>query len=158
LVSSSGNTLSNNKCISNNGEGISLSFSSSNTLTYNNITDNTGYGIYSSSSDYNYIHHNNFINNNAGGVQAYDNTGTNYWDDGSEGNYWSDYTSRYPSANPIGNVWDTPYVLDGGGGARDNYPLVGQVVIPQFPAPALTIVIIIILFSVFGWFYRKKEK
>jgi hypothetical protein len=38
----------------------------------------------------------------------------NFWDNGSVGNYWSDYAERYPNASEIGNtgVGDTPYVID----------------------------------------------
>jgi hypothetical protein len=60
------------------------------------------------------------------------------WDDGSgSGNYFSDYTTRYPAATNDGNVWDTPYVIDSNN--QDNYPLVdivdytveGDVIIDQ---------------------------
>lgn len=38
----------------------------------------------------------------------------NVWDDGQEGNYWSDYTTRYPNASEVGNtgVGDTPYFIN----------------------------------------------
>jgi hypothetical protein len=47
----------------------------------------------------------------------------NSWDNGSVGNYWSDYLTRYPNASEIGNtgIGDMPYVID-----EDNvdyYPL-----------------------------------
>jgi parallel beta-helix repeat protein len=157
LDSSSSNTLTNNTCSSNNWYGIYLYYSSSNTLTYNNITDNTDYGVYFDfNSNSNHIHHNNFINNHIiSGVQAYDNTGTNFWNTTAEGNYWSDWIS--PDNDGDGIV-DYPYILDGGAGAQDNYPLVGQVVIQQFPAPPFTVVIIVILFLAVGGFVRKKKK
>ena len=47
------------------------------------------------------------------------------WDDGAEGNYWSDYQDRYPLAGNDGNVWDTPY--DVSGGTSDRYPLMEPV-------------------------------
>ena len=39
---------------------------------------------------------------------------TNFWDNGSVGNYWSDYLARYPNASEIGDtgIGDTPYVVD----------------------------------------------
>jgi len=38
------------------------------------------------------------------------------------GNYWDDYTEKYPSANEIGStgIWDTPYSM---GEDEDSYPL-----------------------------------
>jgi len=47
----------------------------------------------------------------------------NFWDNGSVGNYWSDYAARYPNASEIGNtgVGDTPYVIDADN--VDYYPL-----------------------------------
>jgi hypothetical protein len=50
-------------------------------------------------------------------------SGAQLWDNGSLGNYWSDYLTKYPNASEIGNlgVGDTPYVIDGDN--VDNYPL-----------------------------------
>ncbi len=47
----------------------------------------------------------------------------NVWDDGKEGNYWSDYTSRYPNASEVGNtgVGDTPFFINENN--MDLYPL-----------------------------------
>jgi len=49
----------------------------------------------------------------------------NAWDDGypSGGNYWSDYSTRYPNAVEIDHsgLWNTPYVIDVSN--KDNYPL-----------------------------------
>ena len=38
----------------------------------------------------------------------------NYWDNGSIGNYWSDYLTKYPNASEIGNsgIGNTPYVVN----------------------------------------------
>jgi hypothetical protein len=38
----------------------------------------------------------------------------NFWDNGSLGNYWSDYLTKYPNASEVGNtgIGDTPYVLE----------------------------------------------
>ena len=96
--------------ISNNEDGIRVGFSSYyNTITGNNISLNKENGIeLHEYTDNNIIYHNNFIDN----IQnAYDE-GTNTWDDGKYGNYWSDYQERYPDAKsrilkPW--MWDTPY-------------------------------------------------
>jgi parallel beta-helix repeat protein len=46
-----------------------------------------------------------------------------HWDDGSMGNYWDDYATKYPAAGNDGTVWDTPYEFDTPG-KRDMFPLV----------------------------------
>jgi hypothetical protein len=47
----------------------------------------------------------------------------NFWDNGSVGNYWSNYTIKYPNACEFNNtgVGDTPYVIDQNN--IDHYPL-----------------------------------
>jgi len=80
-------------------------------------------GIYIAAGTGNVLHHNSLVRNNNGGVQGYDG-GLNQWDDGSRGNYWSDYFVRYPAATHNGYVWNTPYDMTGGAGDKDRYPLV----------------------------------
>jgi len=63
------------------------------------------------------LYYNNFIDNQAG--NAYD-AGYNHWDDGSEGNYWDDYTGV--DADPKDGIGDTPYNISGGSN-QDRYPL-----------------------------------
>ncbi len=121
-------TCSNNKItgntISNNGyEGIKLRSSNSNNITDNKITSNKDFGIYIDyPSEYNIIYHNNFINI----WNAFD-SGTNIWDDGEYGNYWSDYKENYPDAKRklAKGIWDTPYEI-GGGNNNDTCPLIRQ--------------------------------
>jgi hypothetical protein len=57
----------------------------------------------------------------------------NVWDDSKEGNYWSDYVTRYPNATETDDsgIWDTPYVISENN--QDEYPLMSPVVIPEFP-------------------------
>ena len=47
----------------------------------------------------------------------------NFWDNGSEGNYWSNYAQRYPNASEIGSsgIMSFPYMIDGNN--SDLYPL-----------------------------------
>jgi hypothetical protein len=57
------------------------------------------------------VRRNNFLNIevNTGGALSLSLQGKlPYWD----GNYWSDYRTRYPNASEIGSsgIWDTPYV------------------------------------------------
>ncbi|MCG2825873.1 MAG: right-handed parallel beta-helix repeat-containing protein, partial [Thermoplasmatales archaeon] len=121
LYHSANNTITN--CTTSDSiYSIYLYHSSYNQITYCNITDNTrpeGHGIHISPfspSNYNMFHHNNLINNIH---NAYASPYTNYWDDGSEGNYWDDYTGIDDDGDDIG---DTPYSIYGGID-QDNFPL-----------------------------------
>ncbi|RJS72026.1 hypothetical protein CW714_05050, partial [Methanophagales archaeon] len=128
LWDSSNTEVTNNTCYGNNHYGISLRNSSNNRIKNNSWKNNLrGIHLWYSSSN-NEIYHNNIINNT---VQAYDNTGTNSWDNGypSGGNYWSDYNGSDIFSGPYQNITgsdgigDTPYNINGGAGAKDNYPL-----------------------------------
>lgn len=76
------------------------------------------------------VHHNFFLKN------AYNSTTGKYeslqaacaqegsqWDDGAEGNYWSDYELRCPGATHDGRVWSEPYWIDNSPPIRDRFPL-----------------------------------
>jgi len=113
LSGSSGNTLTGNNA-SNNDCGILLEHSSNNTLTSNTVLNNVlGIRLYDSSGNHIY---NNCFNNTA---NAHD-TGTNQWDSGSAGNYYSDYTGDDNNTDGIG---DTHHPIPGGGGSIDRFPL-----------------------------------
>ncbi len=70
----------------------------------------------------NIAHHNTFINNSI--WNADDLVGENQWDDGEEGNYWSDYTGVDENNDGIG---DTPYSFTTHG--EDRYPLMSPPVV-----------------------------
>jgi parallel beta-helix repeat protein len=53
----------------------------------------------------------------------------NIWDNGTVGNYWSDYNGTDSDGDGIG---DTPYVIDENN--QDNYPLTEPHAIPEFPS------------------------
>jgi len=97
----------------------------------NNIADN-GRGLFVSYTDCT-VHHNNFVNN-AESVDSSSCPGP--WDEGGEGNHWSDYNGTDVNSDGIG---DTPYVVETpwtwvepttntsvtyGVNAQDNYPLI----------------------------------
>jgi len=118
--------------ITDNIHGIYICGSSNNTVTGNNITKNLANGIYLYYSQNNTFFHNNFISNTN---QVYDvGASSNIWDSGVEGNHWSNYEDKYPNATELDSsgIWNTPYVLDGNN--QDNYPLVNQFIIPEFPS------------------------
>jgi parallel beta-helix repeat protein len=137
-----------NNTISYNSYGIEFYDESDYNLIENNIFENnTYYGVYLYYGYYNHIYNNTFLYNNGAGdtydsshVQAYDGeSGDNYWNSTTYGNYWSDWTS--PDSDGDGIV-DNPYNIDGG--AVDNYPLTEPAVpIPEFSAiPILALAIL----------------
>ena len=117
LYSSSNNTLADNTASKNYDYGIYLlSFSSNNTLLNNSVSNNQyGSGICLYHSDNNTIYHNNLIDN----TQNARDTGTNQWDAGSGGNYYSDYNGTDNNGDGIG---DTPYPIPDGTSV-DRFPL-----------------------------------
>lgn len=133
-LSSNNNTVSKNTITSNWNIGLHLFYSSNNSIIENTIGDNTIDGVFLYSSSDNKFYHNNFIDNLYQARVDPTSIG-NIWDDGypSGGNYWSDYTSRYPNAQELDNsgIWDTPYVTIGLN--QDNYPLIGPWTFPEVP-------------------------
>jgi len=82
-----------------------------------NITANQG-GVWFYGSDNNIFYHNNFISN----TEQVDSTYCmNVWDDGIEGNYWSDYNGIDYDYDGIGDILYFIESID-----VDCYPLVGM--------------------------------
>jgi parallel beta-helix repeat protein len=130
LDGSSSNEIVQNNATKNR-HGIYLDASPKNSLAANKIMSNSVSGMFLySHSNNNTIYDNNFVDNalqvNSSGGQK------NTWDNGSKGNSWSDYVSRYPNATEIDGtvVWKIPYVIDANN--TDNYPLTNNVIIPEF--------------------------
>jgi parallel beta-helix repeat protein len=123
--SSDNNTVSGNTITNNWHIGVHLHGSSNNSIIENTITDNSFDGVYLYSSSDNKIYHNNFIDNLYQGREDQTSFG-NIWDNGypSGGNYWSDYSTKYPDAQELDDsgIWDTPYIIIGAPN-QDNYPL-----------------------------------
>jgi parallel beta-helix repeat protein len=138
--------------ITNNIHGLYLSGSSNNTINENNITANSGNGIYLYYSSNNTFSRNNFTNNSNQVYKVGDSI--NVWDNGIEGNYWSDYEDRYPNAIELNGsgIWDTPYVIDGKN--QDNYP-----VVPEFPTwPSTWLILVVLIFPLAIYKRRLLEK
>jgi parallel beta-helix repeat protein len=139
LDGASYNTIYGNLIENNNYHGIRLEYTSHNIIMNNRIVNNRGFGILLADSGENLligntvkqsfndglslgdncvnntIFHNNFIDNPE---NAYDGTG-NTWDNGSSGNYWSDYNGSDKNGDGIG---DSPYQIPGNK-SQDRYPL-----------------------------------
>jgi parallel beta-helix repeat protein len=108
--------IAGNNIHENYFDGIGLLQSAGCVISGNNVNRTTLFGIWVESSSNNLIYHNNFIRN---GIQAVVSTSTCFWDDGAEGNYWSNYTGV--DHNGVG---DTPHVIDVND--TDHYPLMGM--------------------------------
>ena len=142
---SSGNDISHNT-VTDNNNGIGLYFSPNNEISGNTVTDNdNGISLYSSAN--NEISGNTITKNNNGIYLAlysrkniiycnnFNNTyqvlsdSENVWDDGNQGNYWSDYTGVDKFSGPYQNetgsdgIGDTPFVIDVNN--QDKHPLMG---------------------------------
>jgi parallel beta-helix repeat protein len=134
IINSNNITITENNIKSNTAIGISISYSLRNILKRNIVRDNGLYGVKFYYSDYinmtgndfiqnnkiyiydtdgGIIYHNNFVNNT---VETY--YSINMWDNGMEGNYWSDYQGPDLDRNGIGDI---PYVIDSSN--KDNFPL-----------------------------------
>ncbi|MDH5690301.1 MAG: right-handed parallel beta-helix repeat-containing protein [Candidatus Bathyarchaeota archaeon] len=120
LSYSDNNVVYDNAISLSHWNGIEIDWACYNKIYSNSISSSRWDGIevlyYSS---FNTIHHNNFFNNT---YQAFeDETSYNRWDNGGEGNYWSDYEGNDSDSDAIG---DEAYNFHRN--KRDNYPLMGM--------------------------------
>jgi len=104
---------------SNNNDGIGFYASSSNVVSGNTISSNNYDGMYFVLNSKNNIIYCNNFNNTYQVICEQDST--NVWDDGNEGNYWSDYKGQDSNGDGIG---DTPYLISKDN--QDNHPLMGM--------------------------------
>ena len=120
-IDGSNNKISGNYVEENSEAGISINFGNNNIICENTI-ENNRYGVIIGfvchlNAENNTFYHNNFLNN-AQNVLIRVKNFTNFWDNGKEGNYWSDYKGADDNKDGIG---DTPYVINEHN--RDNHPL-----------------------------------
>jgi parallel beta-helix repeat protein len=118
LYSSFGNSISGNNIGLGNAFGIYLEASNNNAIYGNTMTNNHD-GITLDVSSNNKFYHNNF--NNFINQPAMTPSYANFWDNGIEANYWSNYTGVDSDHDGIG---DTEHVIDANN--TDNYPLMGM--------------------------------
>jgi len=140
------NTLSDNDC------GVWVSLASNNTFSLNNFVNNT-LQVKVEPSILN-VPSINGVNHNADFVFS------NFWDSGASGNYWSDYSDKYPEAQQLNGsdgVWGTDYVIDENN--IDHYPLINRFVLAvQFELSWVIAGIVIIAFIASVRIYLSKFK
>jgi parallel beta-helix repeat protein len=125
-----GNIFSGNTIIYTKEKGLHIGESVDNIVSGNNIAWSKGYALtISGTVGNNSIHHNDFVNNAACDPhQGYPGANTqNQWDDGHEGNFWSDYQNRYPTGKETAalGVWDKPVAMNANN--IDRFPLTASV-------------------------------
>jgi hypothetical protein len=148
-VNGNNNVFSENH-IANNSIGIWTSLNGAgmgNTIVSNIIEVNEQIAIETDYGGGFEVYHNNFIiknNHNPIVSTAYlavpgDETKVvmSSWDNGKEGNYWSNYAAEYPNATEIGStgVYDTPYVINIAPNLTDRYPLTQPINISEVHLP-----------------------
>ncbi len=106
LTECGGNTIVENTVMKNSRTGIHLYGISYDNVVHKNIIKKNWQGVVCDTGTYdNTVHHNNFFHND---IQARDEGIGNMWDDGSEGNYWSDYKGRDLNKDGVGDT-DLPH-------------------------------------------------
>lgn len=138
LASSNGTLIERNRIFDNFGQGIYVANSFNLTVKSNIVTGSFPFGVRLTGSHNCTLTENTFYGNE-GGVHLYDSynisiyhndildnlmsakttSSTGIWDDGTHGNFWSDYDGIDADHDGIG---DTPYTIDTNN--VDRYPLV----------------------------------
>jgi parallel beta-helix repeat protein len=113
------NTISRNNISSNVEYGIMFNSCYVNNVSENNIS-NSNDGIRLLSSQTNRFCRNSFVGNDRMVYFDYPDR-TNVWDNGFDGNYWSDYNGTDSNGDGIGDI---PYLVDSYN--QDNYPLMSS--------------------------------
>jgi len=158
-IGSSNNGVSGNS-ITENGMGIVVAGSrgagvqpiTNNQISGNQIADNSGWGLrLTGIQTGNKIWGNNIIDNNpsvgfqVSMPQVMVTTNINHnvtvsmisgmanaWSSNNQGNYWSDFKTRYPNATATNNVWDTAFYINENN--IDHYSLVSPLANPTLSA------------------------
>jgi nitrous oxidase accessory protein len=152
LLSSQNNSIENNFISDCRYNGIEFVEDANYNQVKANTIINNGVGINFWNSSNNIVYSNNFINNEAP-ISIYPLNDSNSFDNGTMGNYWSNYNKRYPNATEIDDsgIWNTPFYINEYN--IDHYPLKQTVeVIPEFPSwilftMLLTSTLVILIFK-----------
>ncbi len=110
--------------------GILAHYTSSNKIVNNTLEENyRGVSIQSETGDQVYL--NTFVNNDMQ-ITLYNFPVALQLDNGTQGNYWSDYVSLHPAASNDGITWNESYTVTNG---VDEHPLVaspGCLILPPY--------------------------
>jgi parallel beta-helix repeat protein len=117
---SNNNILIKITSLRNNFYGIKFFQSNFNLITNSYISENLDYGLYMKFSTSNSVFFNVFNNNRGNDTQAFSDNKNNSLDNGTLGNYWSNYIGSDIDNDSIG---DTSYLLDGGVELLDQKPI-----------------------------------
>jgi len=135
-----------NNITNNFGFGVQFGDFCSHSVVYNNniVHNQRGINLFNFEHPFgvnNTVYNNNLIDNSLNAFVEHtfpydipfviNGTTDVSWDNGKEGNYWSDYADRYPNATELdgSGICDTPYVLDENN--QDNYPLMNPMAFPE---------------------------
>ncbi len=128
LAGAANSIVYGNDIIANSLYAIGIHVSTNNVFYQNNIIDNNLFGYSGSISISGGSNNNTFYSNNIIGnaplVYLENINQPNVWDDGTRGNYWSDYSGQDSDKNGIG---DTPHIISGSPVNVDHYPLMSQI-------------------------------
>ncbi len=158
--------------IAKNSIGILIDDSFDNRIIGNMITENSDWGMQLvGKQNNNVIYHNSFVDNKVGegiqisipGIWSMDGMkdgGGNVWDNGTAGNYWSDYLTRYPNASEVGSsgIGDTRFYINPNN--YDRYPLMEPATIPEFPTwtpMLLPLIALIVVLAIYKWKLHKPK-
>jgi len=166
VFAGSDNTIIKNIVVNCIDNGLRVDDGSANFLLENNVSD-CGHGVSMGlKANNNTIYHNNFMNN-IQQVSMQPNV-SEYWNNSNEGNYWSDYSERYPNAKEVDDlgIWNMPYVIDVNN--VDNYPLLLQYgassklreqPFPWLPVTAAVLVVVaVVTVAALAHFKKNKHK
>lgn len=152
VTNSSDAKLQRNTAITNNISGVTIEDSFDITLDFNILSNNTFYGLSLENSNHTSIFRNNLHVNRNAGVHIFnvtnsmfyqnnflnntrqtriDDSSANVWDNGVEGNFWSNYNGSDfysgPGQNDPGSdgIGDTHFIVNANN--QDMYPFMGAI-------------------------------
>ena len=140
VITSRNNSILDNNLANCSDKAVWFKFTKENLMTGNTIANST-VGLAIMWTDNNIVYRNNFVDNAkqvAGGEEPIfsGGSGVRYsicqWNNGVEGNFWSDYNGTDANHDSIG---DTPYVINEKN--TDIYPLVNPTATPELTPPAV---------------------